>query len=1115
MFESNSVSKTIGGAIDQESNELPNIVIFLTDQERTTDLWMPQGFATSHEQLPAQNYLKDNGLSFSNAFTNTNMCSSARATFFTGKFPAQHEVSNLLADTNNPVINDQIQLNPDLPNLATYLQEAGYDADNIFYKGKWHLSKSVVRTMGTADSSDDEEVYVDMTDYGFQQWEGPDAGGTAAHPLGGPITTPTEENPSQYPEGYDAGYTDQAVRLINSRSKQDKPFALVLSLVNPHDLLAYPVPLSIRQDGENTNALFSKYFGYDWKDLIGPSGMLPSMNENLTPNNPDGTIPDDYTLKPHLQIENLNGIDSFFPPPTTKLEKLSYINFYLNLIARADQQQYKVIEALEINNLIKDTLIIKTSDHGEMGLAHGGTRQKANVAYQEAVDVPLIWSYPGKIKQGSTSALASHVDFLPTLGGLLGIPTETTEKYQFSGIDYSKVLTGEVEHSQEYTLFTFDDVYTAGDPSDVYPTKSMQPVEDYWPYTGKAQNPAFGIFDDPNRIHMIQNEDFKLVRYYSSKDPTNQQLWQEEFYDKRPSGGDYYQPEESDKGRAYLGTNSQTGKEIFIHEDYLTQGERVFGLPIPNQLSKAPEYDTSFAPAPLEMVNLSPWAEQIRVKQGKEKIATEYQLENYNKMNQLLNDAIADRLQPLTPTPAVAPEIITDNDGNRIFSLKPSAASKGLTQELEIAFTTRSSQTYAIQYLGLDPQVNPSEKVWITAASGIQGTNGPVYQYIKGIPNDIDIKEVRVQWALTDTLVPLAPIPAVAPEIISDNNGDLIFSLKPSIADKGLTQELVIAFTTQSTQTYAIQYLDEDPSLEPSLANPQKQVWVTAASGIQGTNNVVYQNIKGIPIDIDIEDIRIQWIGSSLSPTRTPSPSPTPIPSPIPSPTSPTPTPTPDADGVVTYTDADDSLTDQNNVKVRMMGGNDYVEITGGINNFANGNMGDDRFVLRSGEAGQYLGGKGSDTFEVFGGIDNYVNGNIGGDSITLNGGQGRYLGGDDSDKIDVLNAEDGTSVNGNRGQDFITGNAGGVTYRGGAGDDVIQASQGDIYGDRGADIFKGQSGDGYAVIQDYTIGEDVVELAMDGIWSKIESGLIFTDNLGEQIMLLVGINDVDQVKTT
>ena len=417
--------------------------------------------------------------------------------------------------------------------------------------------------------------------------------------------------------------------------------------------------------------------------------------------------------------------------------------------------------------------------------------------------------------------------------------------------------------------------------------------------------------------------------------------------------------------------------------------------------------------------------------------------------------------------------------------------------------------------MGWDPQVNRSETVWITAASGSQGTNGPVYQYIKGIPNDIDIKDVRVQWALTDTLVPLAPIPVVAPEIISDNNDDLIFSLKPSIADKGLTQELVIAFTTQSTQTYAIQYLDEDPSLEPSLANPQKQVWVTAASGIQGTNNVVYQNIKGIPINIDIADIRIQWIGSSLSPTRTPSPSPTPIPSPSPSLTSPTPiptpTPTPDADGVVTYTDADDSLTDQNNVKVRMMGGNDYVEITGGINNFANGNMGDDRFVLRSGEAGQYLGGKGSDTFEVLGGIDNYVNGNIGGDSITLNGGQGRYLGGDDSDRIDVLNAEDGTSVNGNRGQDFITGRIAGVIYRGGKDNDTLAVSQGTVWGDKGTDTFRGVTGDGYAEIQDYTIGEDVVELTMDGVWSNVGDGLMFTDNSGDQIMLLVGINEVEQ----
>ena len=755
----NSNAKNSGRVNNQKSSDLPNIVILLTDQERTTDLWIPKGFAASEEHLPAQNYLKDNGLSFSNAFTNTNMCSSARATFFTGKFPAQHGVGNLLSDINNPVINDQVQLNPDLPNLATYLVDAGYDADNIFYKGKWHISKSIIRTKGTADSSDDEEVYVDMQDYGFQRWEGPDAGGTAAHPLGGPIATPTQDNPSEYPDGYDAGYTDQAVELIHSRSQQDKPFVLVLSLVNPHDLLTYPVPLSIRQDGNNANALFSRYFGYNWTDLIGPSGMLPSMDENLSPNNKDGSIPEDYALKPDLQIENLNGIDNFFPKPTTELEQLSYINFYLNLISRADKQQYEVIEALEKNGLINDTLIVKTSDHGEMGLAHGGTRQKANVAYQEAVDVPLIWSYPGKIKQGSTSALASHVDFIPTLGGLLDVPKKKTKKYQFSGIDYSGILKRKTKNAQKYTIFTFDDVYTAGNPADVYPTNSMQPPENFWPYTGKIQNPAFGIFDDPNRIQMIQNKNFKLVRYYSSKDPNNQQLWQEEFYDKRPSGGDYYQPKKSDKKAAYRGIDQATGQEIFIHKDFLTQGELVNGLPKPDQLSKAPEFNTSFAPAPLEMVNLSPWAEQIRKKQGKEKIATNYQSKNYKKMSKLLNNAIRDRLQPLAPLPAVAPEIISDNHGDPILNLKPSKADKGLTQELELAFTTRSPQTYAIQYLDEDPNLkrtkdNPLKKVWVTAASGIQGTNGPVYQYIKGIPIDIDIDEVRVQW-IGSSLSPL------------------------------------------------------------------------------------------------------------------------------------------------------------------------------------------------------------------------------------------------------------------------------------------------------------------------------------------------------------------------
>ena len=228
-----------------------------------------------------------------------------------------------------------------------------------------------------------------------------------------------------------------------------------------------------------------------------------------------------------------------------------------------------------------------------------------------------------------------------------------------------------------------------------------------------------------------------------------------------------------------------------------------------------------------------------------------------------------------------------------------------------------------------------------------------------------------------------------------------------------------------------------------------------------------------------------------------------------------TPTPTTGEDGIKNYTNTNDLLADQSNVKIRMMDGNDYLEITGGINNFANGNIGDDRFVLRSGEASQYLGGKGSDTFEVFGGIGNDVNGNKGDDIISLNGGQGRYRGGDNNDRIDVFNAEAGSFVNGNSGEDIIIGNTGGVVYRGGKDNDTLAISQGETWGDKGADTFRGVTGEGYSAIQDYTIGEDVVELAMDGAWSKVESGLMFTDNSGDQIMLLLGINNIEQVIAT
>jgi Ca2+-binding RTX toxin-like protein len=179
------------------------------------------------------------------------------------------------------------------------------------------------------------------------------------------------------------------------------------------------------------------------------------------------------------------------------------------------------------------------------------------------------------------------------------------------------------------------------------------------------------------------------------------------------------------------------------------------------------------------------------------------------------------------------------------------------------------------------------------------------------------------------------------------------------------------------------------------------------------------------------------------------------------------------ANEVIQLTDSDELLKEQSDIRLRMMGGNDYLEVTGG-NNYANGNMGEDTIILRGG-FGQYLGGKDSDTIKVFG-------------------------------------SEEGTSVNGNLGEDYVTGTVAGVTYRGGKGNDLLAVSQGDVWGDKGADTFRAVAGNGFAVIQDYMIGEDMVEIEKVGSWSIEGNGLMFTCDCGDQLMLLLGINDVEQV---
>ena len=179
--------------------------------------------------MPGLTRLKRNGLSFKNYFTNSNLCSPARATLLTGYMPAQHGVRYVLRhampDTRYPQV--ETPLPSDIPNLATAMKAAGY---NVVYKGKAHFSKAA-NPNGTFAPDD-------LSKYGFQRWNPPDSGDSSGFVEFGGGTAVGANNDERYmtSEGPVEDGAEGALQWINTYAAQSQPFFLLISLINPHDV---------------------------------------------------------------------------------------------------------------------------------------------------------------------------------------------------------------------------------------------------------------------------------------------------------------------------------------------------------------------------------------------------------------------------------------------------------------------------------------------------------------------------------------------------------------------------------------------------------------------------------------------------------------------------------------------------------------------------------------------------------------------------------------------------------------------------------------------------------------------------------------------------------------
>ena len=517
----------------------PNLLLLITDQQRQPRHW-PDEPGWIDALMPNSAELARTGLTFRNGFCNASMCSPSRATLFTGRYPAEHGVeltltaADLRPDPRNvPAVvgemagvmrrreapvqrvltqfgksalridsstGHETELPATVPNLPRLLRERGYE---VAYKGKWHLTHPLGgegSSLGGWSERDSERI---ARDYGFADWEAPDAGENArAENFGGGIAGEGE--------GWDEVYTRQIESWLG-RAELPEPFCLVASLVNPHDVLGYPA-----------SHVIGGYSNDEFRDL----GVLlpPSVDESLNG-------------KPSVHALMRMGMTAYLGPLRTRRSQLDYVNFYAYLHRVIDDKIGRILTALgspaDPGSLRSRTVVVRCSDHGEMGLAHGGLRQKAFNAYEETVNVPLVVSNPVLFpKPTETEALGSLVDVLPTMLDLAG-GRDSTPAPGLKGRSLTPILAAKAAPEREPAEAAAVDLGSV-----LEHPRPAESVQDTVHYTyddhqaGTAQREAPG---QPNRLRAIRTRTHKYCFYF---DPAGERPREYEMYDLERDPGE-------------------------------------------------------------------------------------------------------------------------------------------------------------------------------------------------------------------------------------------------------------------------------------------------------------------------------------------------------------------------------------------------------------------------------------------------------------------------------------------------------------------------------------------------------------------------------------------------
>ena len=426
----------------------PNFLIVMMDEQRYAPFYETAELqAWRLANLPAQNFIRRNSLEFTHHHVMSVACQPSRSSIFTGQYPSLHGVAQTSGAAKTSIEQDMYWLDPTtVPTLGNWFRAGGYET---YWKGKWHVSDADLYQPGSYNPLPSyknlglrdprlEEIYLEaerLEKYGFTGFIGPEPHGS--NPLNSGSSGPGGR-------GRDEVYAELAVDQLRRLRRASKPWLLVASFVNPHDISLWGAATVAADAAGQSGSFFLQ------QQLAGSNVPRNLFDQIYTTSSNE-----DLSKKPTAQGSFVAQYPQAFQPlPNDEL----YHRFYYQLQKNVDAQIGRVLDAIASDRQqYRDTVIIYMSDHGEMLGAHGGMFQKWHSAYDEMVRVPFIFHNPELFAGHETSdMITSHADLLPTMLGLAGLDEESlarelrkshTQVRSLVGRDLSGVLLGQTDGS--------------------------------------------------------------------------------------------------------------------------------------------------------------------------------------------------------------------------------------------------------------------------------------------------------------------------------------------------------------------------------------------------------------------------------------------------------------------------------------------------------------------------------------------------------------------------------------------------------------------------------------------------------------------------------------------